>query len=154
MNTISTDLIEKDQVKNILSDGIEQNQVLKNYISQEDLDNIVNNSFHNYGNILKNDFKSQLVKKKSPFFESETLLSHQKGSIITNSSRLIETNKIKNFNNTEFEFSEREEISKINYEEFSIIFNTSTSMTCWMSINTKELKNFIKKEESNGSSCF
>ena len=160
-----TNKIEKETLINIIQDAISSHKILKTYLTQKDIENIVNYTMEKYKflisktNIINNSTLGNLINISSceKTNNGESILNINKflpkprltvNSLNTNfylhgNSNCINSSSLIDNNNESFD--------EISYDAFQEIFNNEPNLINWININVDKLRSFNKK---NTSCCF
>ena len=144
----STKKIDKKTMIDILSSAIQSNDTLTSFISKNDIENIVTNTFRQCSSLLSTVNKNATFTHVIHNNTNETLepLRNIKSSNFNNNTCSNYT-----LNNLTYGMRNEEEDS-LSYEAFSEFFNLNPQIANWMTINVDKLKSYNKAE--NKGCCF
>ena len=159
-----TNKIEKETLLNIINDAISSHEILKSYLTQKDIENIVNHTLEKYKNvisqtnIINNSTLGNLLNisscEKNVQIENNNTLNIktiQKPRLtVTSSNNNFQGST--NFNNTSSLNDINENLDEISYEAFQEILSHEPNLINWININVEKLKTFNKK--NSRSCCF
>lgn len=128
-----TKKIDKPTMLNILIDGINENEKLKKYLTEEDIIAIVNHTFDYW---IKPQQNQSPILKQSPIpTESHDKLVSETNNFTLNISR-----------------AENSSEEDINYELYCEIFNSNENIKNWLRMNLDKIKSYARHDL--GSCCF
>lgn len=127
-----TKKIEKTTMINILLDGINENEKLKKYLTQDEITTLVNSTF---------DYWLKSNRNQSPIMRQSPTESHEQ--------IMLGTNNYSSNNITKGDNSSEEDI---NYELYCEIFNSNSNIKNWLRMNVEKIKSYEKQD--SGSCCF
>jgi Ca2+-binding EF-hand superfamily protein len=157
-----TNKIERETLINIIQDAISSHEILKTYLTQKDIENIVNYTMEKYkvvishNNIINNSTFGNLINVSScdKTIENNTnvnkLLKQQRLTVNSLNTNFYNQGS-SNCNNSLTLIDNNENLDEISYEAFQEIINNEPNLINWININVDKLKNFNKK---NNSCCF
>lgn len=140
-----TKKIDKKTIISILFDSINQNETLKSFITQQDIENIVNETFQKYSQIIVNVHNNNTFSHLLHNNTSETLeqLKNIKSNNFKNNTY---SNYTLSANNNTYSMVNDEHEEGLTYEMYSEIFNLNPQISHWMTINIDKLKSFTKTD--------
>ena len=157
-----TNKIERETLINIIQDAISSHEILKTYLTQKDIENIVNYTMEKYKFlisqtiIIKNSTLGNLgnISSCEKTIENNTNMNKilQRPRLTVNSSNTnFYIQGSSNCNNNSTLIENNENLDEISYEAFQEIINHEPNLINWININVDKLKSFNKK---NLSCCF